>query len=78
MANPVYDMQHQGFVRLKQILGDPASIPPVPPLIPIAKSTWWAGVKSGRFPKPVKLGPNTTAWKISDIRELLDGFASEN
>ena len=23
-------------------------------VLPIKKSTWWAGVKSGRFPKPVK------------------------
>jgi hypothetical protein len=39
--------------------------------IPVGRSTWWAGVKSGRFPKPVKLGPRTTAWKVEDARALL-------
>lgn len=35
------------------------------------KSTWWAGVKSGRFPAPVKLGPRITAWRDSDIQQLI-------
>jgi len=65
-------MQHEsfpktGFIRLPEILK----------VIPIGKSTWWAGVKSGRFPKPVKLGPNTTAWKAEDIRELLESLEAE-
>jgi len=54
-----------GFVRLSQILA------PVGP-IPIAKSTWWQGVKDGRFPKPQKLGPRTTVWKVEDIRALFE------
>jgi Bifunctional DNA primase/polymerase, N-terminal/Prophage CP4-57 regulatory protein (AlpA) len=40
--------------------------------IPVSKSTWWAGVKSRRFPEPVKLGPRTTAWRVEDIRSLID------
>ncbi len=39
--------------------------------IPVGRSTWWAGVKSGRFPKPVKLGPKTTAWCVDDLNELI-------
>jgi predicted DNA-binding transcriptional regulator AlpA len=50
-----------GFVRIRQILA----------VYPIGRSTWWAGVKSGRFPRPVKLGPRTTAWRVEDIRRLL-------
>jgi len=70
-------MQHQtlnesGFLRIKQILGDKNELPPVQPIFPVSKSSWWAGVKDGRYPKPVKLGPKTTAWKVSDIRNLLD------
>lgn len=65
-----------GFVRLPQIIGDPKATPPIPPVIPVAKSTWWAGVKSGRFPKPVKLTPRITAWKVEDIRALCDPDAS--
>ncbi len=62
-----------GFVRLPQIIGNPKASPPVPPLIPVSRSSWWEGVKSGKYPKPVKLGPNTTAWKVEDIRTLICG-----
>ncbi|MCL2790974.1 MAG: AlpA family phage regulatory protein [Desulfobulbus sp.] len=43
----------------------------MPALIPVSKSTWWAGVKSGRYPCPVKLGPRITAWRVEDIRRLI-------
>lgn len=43
-----------------------------PPIIPVSTSTWWEGVKDGRFPRPVKLGPRTTAWRVEDIRELIE------
>jgi predicted DNA-binding transcriptional regulator AlpA len=39
--------------------------------ITVSKSTWWAGVKAGRYPKPVKLGPRITAWRVEDIRALI-------
>jgi prophage regulatory protein len=65
-----------GFLRLKQILGDPYAKPPVPAIIPIGKSSWWDGIKKGRFPKPVKLGPRTTAWRVEDISALLLRLAS--
>jgi len=55
-----------GFVRLSSILA------PAGP-IPVSKSTWWEGVRSGRFPKPQKLGPRTTVWKAEDIRALFEG-----
>lgn len=60
-----------GFVRLPHIIGDSKSNPPIPAIIPVSKSTWWAGVKSGRFPKPVKLGPRITVWRVEDIRALI-------
>lgn len=46
-----------GYLRLTQIIGNKKSKPPLPPIIPVGKSTWWEGVRSGRYPKPVKLGP---------------------
>jgi prophage regulatory protein len=55
-----------GLVRLSGILA------PIGP-IPVSKSTWWAGVRSGRFPTPLKLGPRTTVWRAEDIRSLFDG-----
>ena len=62
-----------GFVRISDILGDPRARPPVQPLIPISRTTWWQGIKDGRFPTPVKLfGPKIAAWRVSDIRRLID------
>lgn len=54
-----------GLVRLSQILA------PAGP-IPVSKSTWWQGVKDGRFPKPQKLGPRTTVWRVQEIRALYE------
>lgn len=56
-----------GFVRLPQILA----------AIPVSRSTWWAWTKSGKAPAPVKLGPNTTAWKAEDIHALIEKLAKE-
>lgn len=61
-----------GFLRLPQIIGNRKAEPPVPPIIPVCKSTWWAGIKSGRYPKPVKLGSRITAWRVEDIRALIE------
>lgn len=61
-----------GFVRLPDIIGDPKADPPIKARYPVSRSTWWAGVRSGRYPQPVKLGPRITAWRVSDIRALLE------
>lgn len=61
-----------GFLRLSQIIGDAKAEPPIPPIIPVGRSSWWAGVRSGRFPKPIKLGPKTTCWRIEDVRALIN------
>ncbi|MDO8938236.1 MAG: AlpA family phage regulatory protein [Methylicorpusculum sp.] len=63
-----------GYLRLAQIIGNPKADPPIPALIPVSKSTWWEGVKSGRFPPPVKLGPRITAWRVEDIRALIEAL----
>ncbi len=57
-----------GFVRLPGILAPNGPIP-------VSKSTWWAGIKDGRYPKPVKLGPRITAWRVEDIRALISEAA---
>lgn len=67
----MHALPETGFLRLPQIVGDPQADPPIPALIPVSKSTWWLGVKTGRFPRPVKLGPKTTAWRVEEIRELI-------
>jgi len=66
------DTDDIAFFRLKQIVGDLKADPPISPLIPVGRSSWWAGVKSGRFPQPVKLGPRTTVWRQRDIISLIE------
>jgi predicted DNA-binding transcriptional regulator AlpA len=65
------ELPETGFLRLPQIIGDPEATPPIPARIPVSKSTWWAGVKSGRYPAPVKLGPRITAWRVEEVRALI-------
>jgi hypothetical protein len=62
-----------GFLRLSQIIGDPKAEPPIPALLPVKKSCWWEGVRTGRFPKPVKCG-RCTMWRVDDIRALIASF----
>ena len=65
-----------GYVRLPQIIGDPKADPPIPAVVPVSKSTWWAGIKVGRYPSGVKIAPRTTAWRVEDIRALLARLSS--
>ena len=50
-----------GFLRLSDVLK----------LIPIAKTAWYAGVKEGRFPAPVKLTKRASGYRVGDIRALI-------
>ena len=53
-------------------------LPQVLELIPISKSAWWQGCKEGRFPKPIKLGPRTSAWRSSDIAALVEQLSQQS
>jgi len=59
------DFPTTGLVRLAQILAPNGPIP-------VSRSTWWAGIKDGRFPAPVKLGPRTTCWRAEAIHALIE------
>ena len=61
----------EGFLRLSQIIGNKRTSPPMPPIIPVSKSTWWAGVKTGNYPQPLKIGKRVTVWRAKDIRKLV-------
>ena len=56
------------FLRLPQVLA----------IIPISKSAWWEGCRTGRYPKPIKLGPRTTVWRSADISALVRGLSGQN
>ena len=68
----MHPLSQTGYLRLAQIIGNPKAQPPIAPIIPIGKSTWWAGIKDGRFPKPLKLGKRITVWRVEDIRSLIE------
>lgn len=50
-----------GYLRLPAVLA----------VFPVSKSTWWAGVKDGRYPAGYKLSQRVTAWRVEDIRALI-------
>lgn len=50
-----------GFIRLPDILA----------IYPISRSAWWEGVRTGHYPKAVKLSARCTAWRVEDIRALI-------
>ncbi len=66
-----------GYLRIRQIIGDKKAKPPLPPIIPVSRSSWWDGVKKGKFPKPVKIGERTTVWKVEDIRALIEKYSNQ-
>ena len=71
LDSDIYHLPDIGFVRLPACVGR---------VIPLGKTCWWEGVRSGRFPKPVKLSARCTAWRAEDIRQLIKnplGWASE-
>jgi len=63
-VQPPAQIQPDSLYRLSQF---------IPHHLPISKSAWWQGVKSGRYPKPIKLGPRTTAWRGRDLLPILNG-----
>ena len=61
------NISQKGFLRLHQVLE----------LVPVGKSTWWAGCKTGRFPRPIKIGLRASAWRTADILALLEKLGKE-
>lgn len=58
----IHNLPETGFIRLPQVLA----------IFPVGKSTWWAGVKAGKYPQSVKLSPRITAWHVDSIRKLIE------
>ena len=67
MATDLDDLNDVRLLRIGEVLS----------LFPVGRSTWWAGVKTGKFPAPVKLSPKCTAWRAADIRELVQRLAHD-
>jgi hypothetical protein len=77
-SNMGLQLPETGYLRLTQIVGKAATVSSsaIPAIIPVSKSTWWAGIRTGRYPKPVKLSERITAWKVEDIRALIEQVAA--
>lgn len=59
---PVLDqLPDTAFLRLPQVLA----------VWPVSKSSWYRGVANGKYPAPVRICDNTAAWRVGDIRALL-------
>jgi len=72
MYTTFHQLPETGFLRLPQIIGNKKTNTPA--LIPIGRTTFLNGVKSGKYPKPVKLGERTTAWRVEDILNLIESI----
>jgi predicted DNA-binding transcriptional regulator AlpA len=59
----IQEFPQTGLLRVKQVLR----------FVPVSRSNWWAGVKEGRYPQPVKLSERVTCWRAADIRTLVEG-----
>lgn len=64
----ISEISFEGFMRLKQVLR----------VIPVSRSTWYMGVKEGKYPKPIKLGPRSVAWRACDIVALVKELSSQD
>ena len=59
----IQELPQTGLLRVKQVLR----------FVPVSRSNWWAGVKEGKYPQPVKLSERVTCWRAADIRTLVEG-----
>ncbi|QFY45219.1 AlpA family phage regulatory protein [Candidatus Methylospira mobilis] len=55
------ELPEPGFIRLAALVN----------VVPISKASIWRLSKIGRFPAPVKLSANCTAWRNSDINNWI-------
>lgn len=78
-------MQHQhqpkqlpiepAFLREWQIIGSTSKN--IPALLPIGRTTFLNRVKSGEYPQPIKLGSRSVAWRVEDIRKLIEKIGAK-
>lgn len=69
MTTPQH-LSDSALLALPQIVGDRKR--GIPALLPISRSSWWSGVREGKYPKPVRISPRRVAWRASDIAALLE------
>lgn len=63
----VHSIHPKRLLRINQVLA----------LVPVGRSSWWEGCRTGRYPKPIKLGPRTTVWKAEDIAAFIESLGAQ-
>lgn len=77
MSDQTQPLPPTGFLRIQQIIGNRKKSPPVLGLIPVGRTKWLEGVKSGRYPQPVKgLGERIVVWRVQDILAFIDEISA--
>lgn len=62
----IQPLPQEGFIRLPQVLH----------VLGISKTSFWQGIKDGRFPAPVKIGPRTSVWRVEAVRALIESVST--
>ena len=70
---PFDQLPGSALLREAQLVKKPDNPAPV---VPVSASTLWRWVRLGRFPAPLKIGPNISAWRVSDVRAWLQSQAA--
>lgn len=67
-----HQIPETGFLKIWHIIGNPKAQPPIPALLPVGRTTFLKRVKDGTYPSPIRLGARSVAWRVSDIRALIE------
>ena len=62
----MFELPREGYVKLRQVLT----------VIPVSKSSWYRGIESGIYPKPVKLGKRSVGWDVIEVRRCMKDLNS--
>ncbi|HEX7689706.1 MAG TPA: AlpA family phage regulatory protein [Burkholderiaceae bacterium] len=46
-------------------------------LLTVKRSTFWQGIKDGRYPKPVKVSARKNGWPVAKVRALFASLAGQ-
>ena len=65
--NPLFSHPESGFIRLAHVLK----------IIPVSKNCWYMGVRSGKFPRPIAISEGCKAYRVEDIRALIERLGSQ-
>jgi len=71
-----YPIPSTGYLRLQDIIGSRKKL--IPAIIPVGRTTWLEGVKSGIYPSPITLGERCVAWRVEDIHDLIKQIDSQS